>query len=506
MFTDEKDITNPDHVHSIVKAKMLSAYTDGSFLPKGNVTRGAFCKILQSFVIGNSDFASILCFKIAGKWKDELAGYIFESPIAYFQKLLLQNSEFAKPWGEQLLNSSFDPTASILKETAVQWLRFVCKSCYHVDIPDPLPIPALKEFENPDKDQYATREWIAEALYQCCSEIVHKLEERAAGDRSKFFELWADCGDNVYDISFPNLNILRQQNACTADEYEMLLFETKDKPRTDYKSRIPVMYKLLCIVKPIWGQRIYSGTKAYQYTSLQALKSMLDNAQQDIFNRLQFQVHMSNAEFLNDPDEGYILLNNFQLDEKAPQPEANEIYPRREYITCLSTEKEEKLPMWVQYGDGGKGCRIEFLLDSDVNFYEVSYIERNNLSQDISDIIKSMEKVVNTYYEQDRDQTSPTVSNWAKLLLKKYGYIFKDKYYEQEKEIRSIVTALPQQVKLWDKPRNGEIFPRSYVILKKPLQVLSVTLGPKCPNPEQIAVALQNKGINHIYRSKIHFQ
>lgn len=117
-----------------------------------------------------------------------------------------------------------------------------------------------------------------------------------------------------------------------------------------------------------------------------------------------------------------------------------------------------------------------------------------------------MKRVVDNYYKENASQKSTIVSDWAKLLLKKYGYFFKDKYYAQEKEIRSIVTALPHQVQLWDKLRNGEIFPRSYVILKKPLRVLSVTLGPKCPNPEQIAVALQNMGIKHIYRSKIHFQ
>ncbi len=506
MFRDEKDISNPSHIQSIIDAKMLSTFPDGSFFPHKLITRGAFCKVLYLFVVGNSSLASALGYEITGQWKEELSGKIFESPIAYFHKLLVQNIEFIKPWGDKLLNSPFESSSPILKETAMQWLRFACKVCYHVDIPEVLSIPTLKEFKDPDKNRYATREWVAEALYQCCSEIVCGLKKRAFGDRGKFLELWAACGENAYNIFPPNLNILRQQNACSADEFEMLAFETKDMPRSDYKSRIPVMYNLSNIAKPILNQRTYSGRKAYQYTSLQALKGMLDKAQRSSFNRLQFQVHMSNAEFLNDPDEGYILLNDFQLDSRVPQPDANKIYPRREYITCLSTEEEEKLPMWVQYGDGGRGCRIEFELNSESNFYEVSYVERNNLSQSIKDIIKSMEEVVNTYYKQDIDQVSPTVANWAKLLLKRYGYIFKDIYYKQEKEIRSIVTALPHQVQLWDKPRNGEIFPRSYVTLEKPLQVLSVTLGPKCPNPEQIAVALQNKGITHIYRSKIHFQ
>lgn len=500
MFRDEKEIANPDHIQSIVDAKILSGYTDGSFHPKNVVTRGTFCKILYLFVTGDYGYGPILRFEVLGQWKDELKGNIFESYIAFFEQLLRNNIEYAKPWGGKLLNASFEPSATITEGEAVQWLRFACRVCYHVDIPQD---HCSKEF---NENSQATREWIAEALYQCCFEVIHNLEEKAAGDREKFFELWANCGENVIGGYIPNPDILRIHNACTADEYEMLTFSTRENFREDYELRIPVMYRLLSIAKPILSETPFKDGRAYQYTSLQALKGMLDNSQQGIFDQLQFQVHMSNAEFLNDPDEGYILLNNFQLNEKVPQPEANKIYPRREYITCLSTEKEEKLPMWVQYGDGGKGCRIEFALDPDANFYRVTYVERNNLSPDICAIIKSMEEVVNTYYEQDIDQGYTTVSDWAKLLLKKYGYFFKDKYYEQEKEIRSIVTALPQQVQLWDKPRNGEIFPRSYVILKKPLRALSVTLGPKCPNPEQIAVALQNMGIKHIYRSKIHFQ
>lgn len=500
MFQDLKDNTNRDHIQSIVDAKILSGYTDGFFHPKWEVTRGAFCKILYLFVTGDYGYGSILQFDILGQWKDELKGNIFKSYIAFFEQLLRNNMEYAKPWAEKLLTASFEPSAAITPGEAVQWLRFMCRVCYHVDIPqDHFP----KEF---DEKSQATREWIAEALYQCCFEVIHDLEEKAAGDREKFFELWANCGENLIGAYIPNPDILRIQNVCTADEYEMLTFSTKENFREDYELRIPVMYRLLSIAKPILNETPFMDKTAYQYTSLQALKGMLDQAQRESCGGLQFNVHMSNAEFLNDPDEGYILLNNFHSGKKVPKSTTDEIHPRREYITCLSTEEEEKLPMWVQYGDGGRGCRIEFEVDPSANFYKVSYIERNKLPKKIRKIISTMKRVVDDYYEENANQKSTIVSDWAKLLLKKYGYFFKDKYYVQEKEIRSIVTALPHQVQLWDKLRNGEIFPRSYVTLEKPLQVLSVTLGPKCPNPEQIAVALQNMGIKHIYRSKIHFQ
>ena len=222
----------------------------------------------------------------------------------------------------------------------------------------------------------------------------------------------------------------------------------------------------------------------------------------------RFQLHMSNAEFLNDPDEGEILENNFHI-ENAPHetPErVQEYHPRQEYISCLTIEKEEKLPMWVQYGDRGKGCRIEFRLNSINEFHEVTYTPRDKLPEDITCTISEMQKRVNVYYKSNPKDTTYAVYGWARSLLKKYGYYFKDKYYSQEKEIRSIITPKLEDIHMWKDPRDGEIFPRSYVLLKEPLIVESVMLGPKCPNPEQIAVALKNLGITRILRSNIHFQ
>lgn len=506
MFIDAKDIHNLEHVNSVVNAKILSGYSDGSFRPNSMVTRAALCKVLYSFVTGNHGLSMTEEFHLTRKWKDELGENIFKSYIAFFEQLLIQNIRYAEPWGDKLLDSPFNPVASATKGDAMRWLIFVCKTCYHTEIPKNFHAFCSEEAGGTDENQSVSREWLAEAIYQCCAEIVQELAKESFGDRLKFFELWSSYGETAVNLCIPNPDILRLLNACTSDEYEMLTFSIGGVTRGAYSQRIPAMYHLLSAAKPLSQKRICQNKKAYQYTSLFALRGMLEHSDLDLYGRLQFQVHMSNAEFLNDPDEGYILLNNFQLDKKIPQLKTNEIYPRREYITCLTTEEAEKLPMWVQYGDGGSGCRIEFEVNPEANFYEVSYVERNELSPDIRTIIDSMKEIVNNHFEQNVGGNFTAVLDWAKLLLKKYGYFFKDKYYSQEKEIRSIVTALPQQVQLWDKPRNGEIFPRSYVILKKPLQVLSVTLGPKCPNPEQIAVALQNKGINHIYRSKIHFQ
>ena len=115
-------------------------------------------------------------------------------------------------------------------------------------------------------------------------------------------------------------------------------------------------------------------------------------------------------------------------------------------------------------------------------------------------------KSIRVYYKSNPKDTTYAVYGWARSLLKKYGYYFKDKYYSQEKEIRSIITPKLEDIHMWKDPRDGEIFPRSYVLLKEPLIVESVMLGPKCPNPEQIAVALKNLGIKRILRSNIHFQ
>ena len=40
----------------------------------------------------------------------------------------------------------------------------------------------------------------------------------------------------------------------------------------------------------------------------------------------------------------------------------------------MTADKDERLPLWVQYGGNGTGCRIEFEIGYEDDFHNVLYI------------------------------------------------------------------------------------------------------------------------------------
>ena len=512
MFKDENQIQWKEQVAAVADMGLIDGYLDGYFYPSGAVTQGAYCKILYRLAVGNGYWAQLLNFYPTGNW-DDLKGTAFGCYVGFLGQLIDKNPSVAGDWGRRMRAEKFCTSSCIRQNDALLWLHFVCKVCYRL-VSDNFLISIPQE----DRNKKASREWLSNLIYVYCSKIVEELKQASGKDKRAFWEHWSKCGENVDHILGPNPEILRVFEKCSPIEYEMLTY-AENYIAPFYSVQIPIMYELIGLASSLSGKTQISTTIAYQYTSLKALKSMIDefnsNIQNNSYERViskaigpRFQLHMSNAEFLNDPDEGEILENNFHI-ENAPHetPErVQEYHPRQEYISCLTIEKEEKLPMWVQYGDRGKGCRIEFRLNSINEFHEVTYTPRDKLPEDITCTISEMQKRVNVYYKSNPKDTTYAVYGWARSLLKKYGYYFKDKYYSQEKEIRSIITPKLEDIHMWKDPRDGEIFPRSYVLLKEPLIVESVMLGPKCPNPEQIAVALKNLGITRILRSNIHFQ
>ena len=512
MFKDENKIQWKEHVAAVADMGLIVGYSDGYFRPEGTLTQGAYCKMLYLLAAGNGYWSQLLYFRPTGNWSD-LQDAVFGRYIGFFGQLIDKNPDIAGDWGRRLRAGNFNAALSIRKNDALLWIHFVSKVCYRLSSDQ-----VLLSLSDNEKENDATSEWVSNLIFIYCTEIVKELKQASGEDRHVLFELWSKCGENIDHVLGPNPEILRVFEKCSPIEYEMLT-HAENYIAPFYSVQIPIMYELIGLAPSLSGKTQISATKAYQYTSLKALKSMIDefnnNIQNNSYERIisktfgpRFQLHMSNAEFLNDPDEGEILENNFHI-ENAPQetPErVQEYHPRQEYISCLTVEKEEKLPMWVQYGDGGKGCRIEFKLNSLNEFHEVTYTPRNELPEEIIRIVFEMQKLVSDYYKSNPKDTTYAVYGWARSLLKKYGYYFKDKYYSQEKEIRSIITPKLEDIHMWKDPRDGEIFPRSYVLLKEPLIVESVMLGPKCPNPEQIAVALKNLGIKRILRSNIHFQ
>ena len=239
-------------------------------------------------------------------------------------------------------------------------------------------------------------------------------------------------------------------------------------------------------------------TTIYQYTSLASLYAMLTQSNRAPFGLApKIMLRMSNIAYLNDPDEGRfyqdsladLLPENFSSDDSI-------IHTDDIYIVCFTKTDSEFLPMWVQYANQAQGCRIEFN-GSDIKVTELQYVKDTELP-----------KVMNKLIEIIKDSSSNTaLKTYATDKLHEIQYYYKSANYQHEKEVR-YTTTMPVKQALVDEGSsdNGTKIPRLYCNIPIPLEIKSVTLGPKCPDPERIALYLKHCGIENVYRSKIHFR
>ena len=114
----------------------------------------------------------------------------------------------------------------------------------------------------------------------------------------------------------------------------------------------------------------------FHYTSLRALSRLCVKTS-------KFQ--MGNPAYLNDPQEGKkikeLVKKNGRCEKELKGWEYlidNEemIDVSNTYIASFVTDGNERnqLPMWIQYGDNGKGCRLEFSPSSvRLPLYRVNY-------------------------------------------------------------------------------------------------------------------------------------
>lgn len=265
MFKDNYLLQEKEQVYAIADMGLIDGYSDGFFRPHGTVTRGAYCKLLYHLVAGNRYWAQVLSYPLTGMWSN-LQNATFGRYIGFLGCLIDKNSDISGEWGQHLRAEKFDPSSGIRKKEALLWLHFICQVCYKLKADQ-----YLISIPSEDEDTEATREWISSLLYIYCAEVVRELKESSNGDRHIFFELWSKCGDNIDHVFGPNPEILRVFEKCSSNEYEMLTYSA-DRLAT---AKIPVMYDLLEAITSISNSTLICAKKAYQYTSLSALKSML---------------------------------------------------------------------------------------------------------------------------------------------------------------------------------------------------------------------------------------
>ena len=157
------------------------------------------------------------------------------------------------------------------------------------------------------------------------------------------------------------------------------------------------------------------------------------------------QLRLNNAVYMNDPEEGQILKKVLcQLDKNNELENLlkNEDVKNYAYLTCFSPyDKRDELPMWVHYGDGGKGVGLVFnnSFFDEADLYKVLYIDIKNfdtakLDQNIRDKITAIFDFLKR--DEIKNNTRTEFKVYVNIILNYVSYLFKDKAYEYENEVR----------------------------------------------------------------------
>ena len=155
-------------------------------------------------------------------------------------------------------------------------------------------------------------------------------------------------------------------------------------------------------------------------------------------------LRLYDAEHLNDPDEGYYLID--QLDTLKRIGSGVEIRRPRAYLASFvlspfDKEASDRLVLWNAYGDRGRGCSVS--LSVPVNRLRQVVYGRKGCRETISLIDDTLNRLIEMIGSDNPSDLAQRVRKHAMdLLLKNIGsisYLYKAEYFEFENEARVIV-------------------------------------------------------------------
>lgn len=226
------------------------------------------------------------------------------------------------------------------------------------------------------------------------------------------------------------------------------------------------------------------------------------------------KLRLNNAVYMNDPEEGQILKKvllgqNNELENLLKDEDVKNYT----YLTCFSPyDKRDELPMWVHYGDGGKGVGLVFhnsFFDK-TDLYEVQYVDVKN--PDIEKLNKNIrEKITAILNILKKDKIKNTdnkeVKNYVNIILNYVSYLFKDKAYEYESEVRILNYRDYDSQDIKTAVYESGI-PRLFIEYDKCISdenCVEVIAGPKA-NYTEIAAYAKYVGIPTVSKSEIKYR
>lgn len=270
---------------------------------------------------------------------------------------------------------------------------------------------------------------------------------------------------------------------------------------------------------------VYKGTApVVHYTQLRTADIMVMNAEA----RLRY----SNVVFMNDPEEGKVLLD-FLLDtdmrasfERGTRQEDNNIY----LGSFLPEEKADYLVMWRTYGknelkEEAAGCSITLRrnffdkqdagLYTDMQFgkvdptdrqalYHVLYYDKgkglmvadgnkemiDNVTEQIAKLQQELTALLKLKAADDINDTgvkNTAINKFIYRYVSELRYFFKSSDYQFEKELRVIKFYMPHEEAVKTDRYATELPRRLYIESTNTTRphISKIVLGPKVPHPER---------------------
>ena len=269
-----------------------------------------------------------------------------------------------------------------------------------------------------------------------------------------------------------------------------------DLPRDDYKEVVTLVQKLSDKVFNILQTRHSvkgnlenkKNLKVCHYTKYEHLENMLKDKEARY-------LRMYNVRYCNDPTEGNYFFD--QADEKSAlyyfKQQRASIKSSQEplvstYILSLCStsekkEKEDNLNLWNLHGHNGHGVCLKFEIptkdlgdstikqshtseilsspidlveksrrDEKIVVYDIIYKDGKNNQKEyeatVNDLEKELAEIKKFVEDQNNDNYKRVVCQIVLAVLGSLPYLYKDEFYEYEKECRIIRHFLPEDKKL----------------------------------------------------------
>ncbi len=268
----------------------------------------------------------------------------------------------------------------------------------------------------------------------------------------------------------------------------------------------------------------------YHYTKATNLKFMLKKD-----NEASGKLRLNNIILMNDPQEGILLKELFSKMNKDLKLENIFNKSDKNFIYLASFSKKTKgneLPIWVHYGDSGKGIGFKFGSKFFYNkeIYMVQYLDEtfniNESKKDIIENLKSIEKfdelneLIDRLEREERlkialkeifdiisntnfiNNKNKNFNNIVSILLNYVSFLFKDTAYEYEKEVRVIKLQNYKNIKIDESQDIPKLYIAFNEITKETCE--GIIAGPKS-NYEEIFAYCKYKGIKEINKSNIKY-